>query len=96
MGVGRQGRQGAAGTKYTPRKKIPQGSARGQCPVVLYERKGGREQQDGGRAEKRSGQKATGRNRRRRPDRSERGRQKVGSRIKLDEIAKKNTIRVVI
>ena len=60
LGVRGHGRQGAAGTKYTPRKKIPQGSARGQCPVVLYERKGGREQQDGGRAEKRSGQKAAG------------------------------------
>ena len=65
LGVRGQGRQGAAGTKYTPRKKSPQGSARGQCPVVLYERKGGREQQDGGRAEKRSGQKAAGRNRKR-------------------------------
>ena len=57
LGVRGQGRQGAAGTKCTLRKKIAQGSARGQCPVVLYERKGGREQQDGGRAEKRSGQR---------------------------------------
>ena len=58
-------RKEAAQTKCTLRKKIAQGSARGQCPVVLYERKGGREQQDGGRAEKRSGQKAAGRNRKR-------------------------------
>ena len=52
-------RKEAAQTKCTLRKNA-QGSARGQCPVVLYERKGGREQQDGGRAEKRSGQKAAG------------------------------------
>ena len=73
LGVGGQGRKGAAGTKCTPRKKIAQGSARGQCPVVLYERKGGREQQDGGRAEKRSGQTAAGRNRKRRDRKSEAG-----------------------
>ena len=57
LGVRGHGRQGAAGTKYTPRKKFCQGSARGQCPVVLYEREGSRGQQDCGRAEKNGGQK---------------------------------------
>ena len=46
--------------KIHPAQKILPGLRPGQCPVVLYERKGGREQQDGGRAEKRSGQKAAG------------------------------------
>ena len=40
--VGGRWRKGAAETKCTPRKKIAQGSARGQCPVVLYEADGGR------------------------------------------------------
>ena len=52
-----------------PAQKIWPGLRPGQCPVVLYERKGGREQQDGGRAEKRSGQKAAGRNRKRKDKR---------------------------
>jgi len=37
LGVGEQGRQGAAGTKCTPRKKFAQGSAQGSAQVVLYE-----------------------------------------------------------
>ena len=40
-----------------PPQKIVEGSARGQCPVVLYEREGSRGQQDCGRAEKKGGQK---------------------------------------
>ena len=53
LGVRGQGRQGAAGTKCTLRKKIAQGSARGQCPVVLCEREGGAEgsTEGGGRRE---------------------------------------------
>ena len=56
------GAEGARGSrnKIHPAQKILPGLRPGQCPVVLYERKGGREQQDGGRAEKRSGQKAAG------------------------------------
>ena len=54
LGVRGQGRQGAAGTKCTLRKKIAQGSARGQCPVVFYEADGGRRaQQEGGRKDNR-------------------------------------------
>ena len=41
----------------TPPQNFAEGSAQRQCPVVLYERKGSRGQQDCGRAEKRSGQK---------------------------------------
>ena len=40
-----------------PPQKIAEGSARGQCPAVLYEREGSRGQQDCGRAEKKGGQK---------------------------------------
>ena len=40
-----------------PPQKTAEGSARGQCPGVLYEREGSRGQQDCGRAEKRGGQK---------------------------------------
>ena len=40
-----------------PPQKIVEGSARGQCPAVLYEREGSRGQQDCGRAEKKGGQK---------------------------------------
>ena len=49
----------AAGSQCIPRKKIAQGSARGQCPVVLYEADGGRRAQQegtaGGREEKTTG-----------------------------------------
>ena len=53
MGVGGQGRKEATGTKRSPRKKIGQGSARRQCPVVLCEREGGAEgsTEGGGRRE---------------------------------------------
>lgn len=51
MGVGGQGRKGAAGTKCTPRKKIAQGSAPGSARFVLYE--GGGRQRTAGRREER-------------------------------------------
>ena len=40
----------------TPPQNFAEGSAQGQCPVVLYEREGSRGQQDCGRAEKKGGQ----------------------------------------
>ena len=49
--VGGRWRKGAAVlTKFTPRKKFAQGSARGQCPVVLYEADRGRRVQQEGAA----------------------------------------------
>ena len=48
LGVGEQGRQGAAGTKCTPRKKIAQGSAQGSAQVVLYEEGGGKRSRTAG------------------------------------------------
>ena len=45
-----QRRQEAAGTKCTPRKKIAQGSARGQCPVLYCGADGGRRTQQEGAA----------------------------------------------
>jgi hypothetical protein len=51
MGVGGQGRKGAAGTKCTPRKKIAQGSAPGSARFVLYE--GGGRQRTAGRRQDR-------------------------------------------
>ena len=50
LGVRGYGRQGAAGTKCTPRKKIAQGSARGQCPVLYCGADGGRRTQQEGAA----------------------------------------------
>ena len=51
LGVRGHGRQGAAGTKCTPRKKIAQGSAPGSARFVLYE--GGGRQRTAGRREER-------------------------------------------
>ena len=48
--VGGRWRKEAAETKCTLRKKIAQGSARGQCPVVFYEADGGRRAQQEGAA----------------------------------------------
>ena len=51
LGVRGQGRQGAAATKCTLRKKIAQGSAPGSARFVLYE--GGGRQRTAGRREER-------------------------------------------
>ena len=51
LGVRGHRRQGAAGTKCTPRKKIAQGSAPGSARFVLYE--GGGRQRTAGRREER-------------------------------------------
>ena len=48
LGVGGQGRQGAAGTKCTPRKKFCQGSAQGSAQGVLYEEGGGKRSRTAG------------------------------------------------
>ena len=47
--VGGRWRKGAAETKCTPRKKIAQGSARGQCPVLFYGADGGLQEMEAGR-----------------------------------------------
>ena len=62
LGVGRQGQQGAAGTKYTLCKKFAQGFAQGQCPVLFYGADGGRRWRQEGAAcgrSRRAGGKTT-------------------------------------
>ena len=48
LGVRVQGRQGAAGTKCTPRKIFGQGSAQGSAQGVLYEEGGGKRSRTAG------------------------------------------------
>ena len=69
LGVRGHGRQGAAGTKYTPRKKFCQGSAQGSARWCCMREKEAESSKTAGGQRRGAGRKQRGRNRKRKDKR---------------------------